>query len=358
MKRNETEPEDSDSPPAPARRPLVRPAPRTPRPSADDLTPSRGFISVASPPGGRRTASPEPASTPGLPTAVVVASRGELPEHLFRRLLGAYLGGAREFVVRERPSLRAPTRDVIRTFCRRTRQPEIVSDEGNALRLHDLAYENPIPFEHRIARMGRLVVDFHREAVESWSRLPFGEDEAWERRDDEIDREAWYLQRLVAVRIASGQGGPELLGFLTIGRSLERIADHAVVLGEAGRRLIDLPQGSGPTVSLRQFHDQAMEHLEGVLTASDGTVANDLLDMGEALLASGHSLSDRLLPAVNGGTMPPATAAAVARILESIGRTIAYAQDIGQVALDGSLPADDEPDFRPPPRRVTASQVA
>ncbi len=289
--------------------------------------------------------------------AVVVASRGELPEHLFRRLLGAYLAGAREFVVRERPNLRAPTRDVVRSFCRRTRQPEVVSDEGNLLRLHDLAYQNPVPFEQRVARMGRLVLDFHREAIENWTRLPFGEDEAWERRDDEIDREAWYLQRLVTVRMQSGNAGPELLGYWTIGRSLERIADHAVVLAESGRRLIDLPQGSAPVVSLRQFHSQAMEHLEGVLSAPDGNVANDLLDMGEALLASGRSLADRLLPAVNGGEMPPATAAAVARILESIGRVVAYAQDIGQVALDGTLPVD-EPDSRPPTRRLAASSAA
>jgi hypothetical protein len=56
------------------------------------------------------------------------------------------------------------------------------------------------------------------------------------------------------------------------------------------------------------------------------------------LIASGRALADRLLPAVGGGTMPPATAAAVARILESIGRTIAYSEDIAQVALDRAIP--------------------
>ena len=365
MTKHETDGEGGRPAPPPKARPPTGPSDRSSRSAPSELAPSRGFIGVAPTSKGPRAAAPSarflarPPTDPRvsastLPTAVVVASRGELPEHLFRRLLGAYLAGAREFVVRERPSLRAPTREVVRTFCRRTRQPEIVSDEGNLLRLHDLAYQNPIPFEQRVARMGRLVVDFHREAVESWARVPFGEDEAWERRDDEIDRESWYLQRLVSVRIESGEAGPGLLGFLTIGRSLERIADHAVVLGEAGRRLIDLPRGSSPMVSLRQFHAQAMEHLEGVLSAPDGAVANDLLDMGEALLASGRSLSDRLLPAVNGTAMPPATAASVARILESIGRTIAYAQDIGQVALDGSLP-EDEPDPRLTPRRLGAT---
>jgi hypothetical protein len=356
MKRSEALRGGPSEPPAPSSGPPSGPEPRASRSSESGLAPSRGLIAVLPPAGQRPTGETSGRAGRALPpTAVVVAGRGEIPEHLFRRLLGAYLAGAREFVIRERPSLRAPTREVIRSFCRRTRQPEIVSDEGNLVRLHDLAYQNPIPLDQRVARMGRLVVDFHRDAVDSWSRLPLGEDEAWERRDDEIDREGWYLQRLVTVRIDSGEGGTDLLRYLTVGRSLERIADHAVVLGEAGRRLIDLPQGSAPITSLRQFHAQAMEHLEGVLTAPDGAVANDLLDMGEALLTSGRSLSDRLLPSANGNSMPPATAAAVARILESIGRTIAYAQDIGQVALDGSLPAD-EPDHRPS-RRLAAAPV-
>lgn len=274
----------------------------------------------------------------GFEVATLNVGRGEPPEHLFRRLLGAYLAGAREFVIRERPVVTSSTRDVVRTFCRRTRQPEVISDEPGVLHLRDLAFESPVPLDQRLARMGRLVVEFHREAVDSWSRLPFGEDGFWERRDDEIDREAWYVERVAAIRLDTVGHRPEWLGLWTTARSLERIADHAVGLGEAGRRLVDLPNGVGPVTSLRQFHAQAMEHLEGVLEAKDGAAANDLLDLGEALLSSSRALSDRMLPAVGDGTMPPATAAAVARIVESIARTIAYAQDIAQVTLDRSVP--------------------
>jgi hypothetical protein len=272
------------------------------------------------------------------PVATITARRGELPEHLFRRLLGAYLGGAREFIVVDHPRVTPATREVVQSFCRRTRQPEIVWDDNGQIRLKDLAYESPVPLAQRIARMGRIVVEFHRAAVASWSQLPLEGDDYWERRDDEIDREAWYVQRLAAHRLGLDGTGVSLLGPWTLARSLERIADHAISLGEYGRRLGELPRGSGPLNSLQQFHGQAMTHLEGVLRATDDATANDLLDLGEALIASGHSLADRLLPAVGGGAMPPATAAAVARILESIGRTIAYAQDIAQVALDRAVP--------------------
>ncbi|HTT44432.1 MAG TPA: PhoU domain-containing protein [Thermoplasmata archaeon] len=291
--------------------------------------------------------------TAAIEEVVLYVSRGEPSEHLFRRLLGAYLAGARQFSVRERPTISAGTRDVVRTFCRRTRQPEIISDEPGSVQLRDLAFESPIPLEQRIVRMGRLVVDFHREAVESWSHLPFLEDGYWERRDDEIDREAWYVERVAVIRLGAGGRGSEWLGPWTTARSLERIADHAVVIGEVGRRLVDLPSGGGPVTTLHQFHHQAMEHLEGVLEVANDAAANDLLDIGEALQASGRALSERLLPAVGGGTMPPATAAAVTRILESIGRTVAYSQDIAQVALDRCAPAAGS-DAKAHGRRIAA----
>ena len=334
---NPTE-EGARAPKPPRSRRDARPPEPTPaRPARG--SPSAGRRTVHRERSSDRVAAPFGALLLGRPpVAIVTVGRQESSEHVFRRLLGAYLGGAREFVVVERPAVSPGTREVVRTFCRRTRQPEVVSEEPGVVRLRDLAYESPVPLPERLTRMGRIVLAFHQEAVESWSQLPFGDDGYWERRDDEIDREAWYVQRLAALRLGLDGSGVTLLGPWTVARSLERIADHATVLGETGRRLVELPNGAGPITSLKQFHRQAMEHLEGVLNARDDASANDLLDMGDALLVSGRALADRLLPAVGDGTMPPATAAAVTRILESIGRTVAYAQDIAQVVLDRAIP--------------------
>jgi hypothetical protein len=309
----------------------VAPGPRPRRgPRANSPTSVPTELASVAPRAGDRTAGVTP---------ILSVGANEPAEHLFRRLLGVYLGGAPEFAVYESPAISAATRDVVRTFCRRTRQPEIVSEEPNSILLHDLSFESPISLDQRVQRMGRLVLAIHREAVEGWGHLPFGDDGYWARRDDEVDREAWYIQRIATLRLTGPDQPAELLGAWTIARSLERIADHASVLGVTGPRLVALPQGQGPMTPLRQFHAQAMEHLEGALAATDGDRANELLDTGTALGASGEAIADRLLPGVGGGVMPPATAAAVARILESIGRTIAYAQDIVQVALDRSIPA-------------------
>src|SRR5271170_7996641 len=142
----------------------------------------RAELSPASADGSSRTVVPSRADES---VATIEVRPGESPEHLFRTLLGAYLGGAHGFVVRGTPHLTPEAREVVRTFCRRTRQPEVLSDEPNVLRLSDVASEASLPLPRSIQRMGGLVIEFHREAVSSWARLPLGGDGYWARRDDE-----------------------------------------------------------------------------------------------------------------------------------------------------------------------------
>ena len=235
----------------------------------------------------------------------------------------------------ERPRINPTTREVVREFCRRTRQPAIAREEGGRLELTDLEVEAGGELDTPLLRLGEMVLRFHREAVLSWDRLPLGDEAEWARRDDEIDREAWFLERRITLdserRLGCSWTVP---GAWTVARSLERIADHAVTLGELGPRLADLGDEAGPLRELRQFHGQAMRHLEEVLRHHDGARANDLLDVGEALLAGGRALADRLLPSVGDGSMAPAVAASVARALDATARTVAYSQDIAQAFFD------------------------
>jgi hypothetical protein len=285
--------------------------------------------------GPRVPRDDDPAVAPAVRFRVV---QGEPAEHLFRRLLSSYLGGARAFEVIETPRLSTGTRAVVREFCRRTRQPEIVREGGDRLAIVEPDDGPAGSLDERLLRLGRLVVAFHQEAVASWGQLVFGDDGYWSRRDDDVDREAWLLERSIALGEAGGTGRARpATGAWTVARSLERIADHAVTLGEVGPRLADLAPGASPLRELRQFHRQAMDHLEGVLAQPDGARSNDLLDVGEALVAGGRALGEQLLPAVGDGTMTPASAAAVARALEAIGRTVAYGQDIAQAFLDRRL---------------------
>ncbi len=256
----------------------------------------------------------------------------EPPEHRFRRVLGAYLTGAAEIVIREDRGLGATTRTVVEAFCRRTAGMELAFEGPCEIRLREPASAPPVPLERKVEAIGRAVVLFHREAVERWGVLPYVLDEEWERKDDAVDRDVWYVQRRLA------QGGSErpstVVAIWTAARSLERIADHAVILGRLGPRLVAVPGAEGLLRTLRQYHAQAMAHLQGSLRSDDPASANRWLDVGEALLASGAAWMDRLLPVFEEYSMPPSGAAAVSQALESTRRTIAYAQDIAELPLN------------------------
>ncbi len=282
------------------------------------------------------------ASTPGRRLEVTVAAPLR-PEHLFRRLLGGYLAGATEFEIRESGGLSGATRSVARSFARRTIQPEIVSEERTLLRLQDVTGSSPIPLARLASRMGQVVLELHRDAGQSWLQLKVGEQTEWETRDDDVDRQAWYIERS-AVRMLDGEppGDPSAtgigaLGWWTVARSMERIADHAVRIGEVGQRLGESVVPGRYRTSLEQFHGQALDYLSAVLDElreGSAAQANELLDTGEALRSVGRALSERLFTAVHAPAMPASTSIGLAQILESIDRTIAYTQDVAQVILD------------------------
>lgn len=287
-------------------------------------------------------------------TARVETNEGEPVEHLFRRLLGAYLGGARTVEVFEAGGPTQTTRGVVAEFMRRTLGPGGVKESRDRLAFETGPDEDPRTVPERLTRLARFVLAAHRSAADARNGLPLGGEHCWEEADDAIDRETWQLERTVAASATHVGLSRATLRVWTVARALERIADQAVTLGEVGSILGERSSEDPNGRALRHLHLQALGLLEGALSTSDSSRANDLLDVGDALLASARSLSERTLVAVKAGTLSAGWALAADRALRAISSVIEETQDILFLRLDPAPapqlgPAAVSPDSLPMP---------
>jgi phosphate uptake regulator len=278
------------------------------------------------------------------PRAVVVVRPGESSEHVFRRLVGAYLAGAVDFVLHAPDGISSETRNTARLFARRTIQPEIVTEEPTTILLRDVSRGLAFSVPQLLHRMFQLVVDLQTDSTRAWQEEPRLAPEGLARRDDDVDRYAWLVERILAMQLGrvsrtetGSLGAPAPLKSLLVARHLERIADHALLIAELGRSL-----GNGAAVTpvrqaLLDFHDQALRHLQSafrVAEAPDADAANGLIDHGEALHATHATLFERFQSRGTLAKLSPPAIAALGLLLHSIDRVVSYTQDIAEVGLD------------------------
>jgi phosphate uptake regulator len=289
---------------------------------------------------------------PTAATAQLHVTPGGAPEHLFRQLLRAYLSGAQRFEVVEDAGLSAESRGAVLEFVRRTIRPEVVSDDGHAIVIADVSRGADLAVAPVLRRMSQVVLDRLRVAGRSWvdASLATRTDE-WRARDDEVDRHAWLIERILVLRPwpeAGATGFPSALSEtfapLFLARALERSADHAVLIAERGARLREANLPDATYRALTAYHKQVADHLElaaRVAEARDPTDANLVIDAGEALHETASALRERFWSRAL--STPPSVIANLGLLIESLDRVTSYAQDIAQLAV----PPSDRVPVRP-----------
>lgn len=302
----------------------------------------------------RRRATPKgPAVPPSSPeeesaqiSPMVFTSRsielddGLLPEHFFRELVGAYLSGADEIVVIQRGGIRTPARSVVAAFVARIGGYPACEERRGRLVLWNLGDPVASDLPALIVRLGeRTIVLLERSADPRHANLSEAE---WESLDDPVDRAAWEVHRAVerSCRMGADAGGygMDVLGWLEAARALERIADHAVLIGINGARW----RATGPSETQRallsDFQTRAVDYVRSVLrllTRHHPDQANSLIDFGGALRETARTLVDRLIPVRDPNEVhSPASIVPLSWMLHSLERTVAYGQDLAEVALD------------------------
>ena len=278
----------------------------------------------------------------------VPASTIDLPaqtpkEHLFRRLVSAYLTGADEITVASASRFSAEQVLVVREFCRRIPDLHVAFETKEKIVLKGVPERAAMDPPVLVRDMARRVVRLHRAAGRSWDRhevgirsTPFGA------MDDEVDREAWLMERTLVRELALGmyfdpRRADAVVGvnYLMAAKTLERIADHAVRVGEEGRKL-----SSGPPelrASLATFHEQVMHLLAAavdLLDRPEESPANELIDGVDRLLSGREAFGMTTLQFSRGWASRGSLVLPTNLVLESMRRTASYVADLGEIALD------------------------
>ncbi len=268
----------------------------------------------------------------------VIVEDEEVGDHFLRRLIGLYISGHDEIVIRSKTRISPDIRKVVRDFTRRVIGPEIVEETGNSISIQDVADHSHLDMRKILRRMHLMSRSMHADAMEALteSNKELASDVV--ARDDEVDRLYWFMSKQLSMIVSDPSiarkmdvGISEASFFLSASKALERIADHAERIAHHAR-----------SVSVERVPENVMDEIRNygktVLSVLDKSVesllkpdikaANEVVDESEQLRVTGEELTSRIMGQKGRSVVP------MALIMESLVRTALYSADIAEIAIN------------------------
>jgi phosphate uptake regulator len=277
----------------------------------------------------------------------VFDERGEdTRDHLLRKLIGAYISGFGLIEVRFHPPRGPFVRRVAREFCHLVIGPEVIEETRTALVIQDLSDTSELNSEKCLRRMHLIVRAMLEDAILALKTGGTSLAHDVSQRDQDVDRLYWMVAKQYHVvrpfiGDADGRGQvAEIQGHCLVAKLLERIGDHAERI--AGT-LATLGPGKAIDAKLmRELEDASTSAVSildksfGALIARDVEAANDAIDR-----QSDHQkLIDQLTHHV--ATRKGEELLALGTVVDSLGRTVRYAADIAEQAINMAVVSDVE----------------
>ncbi len=259
------------------------------------------------------------------------------PEHILRKLIGAYVTGYQFIELRFGAGLAAEARRAAREFTRLVIGAEVVEETGERVLIQDLANPMELSADQCLRRMYMTVRSMAEDSI---AALRAGDAERAKDvppRDQDVDRLYWMVakQYHLAVADPSYMAAYDLRAklhhFSTVAKLLERIGDHAEKIAMAVVQLGARPPERGFLKKVEEAVDSALALLDEAFTAlmaDDLDKANEALDAWSALARQVDELSERVSGTEGARLLPLAT------VVDSVSRIGGYASDIAEVAIN------------------------
>ena len=273
--------------------------------------------------------------------AIALIGKSDSKESIRRKIIAMYLSGYKTIEIKTKgmkiPSThRGAIRDLVRTTLMGT---EIIEASSEKIVLQVLTQLAQLSFDVALKRMYITATNMHQDAIKALKDLDSEHAEEVIKMDDEVDRFSLYLMRNlnlslenVQVLLDSGLKKPsDCLGYRTVVKCVERIADHAGLIAKKIKYL-DSPIDKKILKEIDQISKESLTVFENSITAlskRDYEMAEKVASSVTKVIEKEKKLMDSLK--LNGNT------AIIKLILEDIRRTAEYSRDISEIVIDETV---------------------
>ncbi|MBC8515772.1 MAG: phosphate uptake regulator PhoU [Nitrosopumilus sp.] len=258
-----------------------------------------------------------------------------------RKIIAMYLSGYKTIEIKtngiEISSIhKSAIRDLVRTTLMGT---EIIESSSERITLQVLTQLAQLSFTIALKRMYTTAKNMHEESIEALGETDSEHAEEIIKMDDEVDRFSLYLLRNlnlalenVQVLIDSGLEKPsDCLGYRTVVKCVERIADHAGLIAKKIKYLKS-PIDEKILKEIEQISKESLVVFENsidALSKRDYIMAENVATSVTKVIEKEKKLMDSLKPHDN--------TAIIKLILEDIRRTAEYSRDISEIVIDETV---------------------
>ncbi len=278
---------------------------------------------------------------PSPKEAGIVVSYKDDPNALARKIIALYLVGYKFIAIKTKGErITSLQRNFIKDLTRKKLfGTEMISDSPKEMRLQVLLGYPELSVEDALRRMCLIAVSMHEDVMQMLKDPKNGSIGDVVALDDEVDRFSFYIIRQLksavqdekALRDIGFSNATECLGYRIVVKSVERIADHAVKIGEA---MLSLGREMDAAVvhrmlEMSSFAKSVFEDAIKSLHKKDYSLADNVVARSERIGLMENEAIEFVTKKAKVSEM-----ATIRMIMESVRRTAEYASDIAEIVLN------------------------
>ncbi len=287
---------------------------------------------------GSVSVRPRSGERPQVRRKVFLEKGEESRDHLLRKLIGAYVTGFGLIDIRFAPDRGPFVRRVAREFCRLVIGPEVIEETRNSIVVQDLSDPTELSSEKCLRRMHLTVRTMLEDAILSLKSSDANLAHDVSLRGQDVNRLYWmvakqyHLAHSAPLPAGDRSTAAVIHGHRLIAKLLERIGFHAQRIAST---YATLAGSKGLDAKFWKEIDETRASAVGILDrAFNSLVTRDIEGANLAIDQRGDH--QRLVDALSSrvSTRKGEELLALGALVDSLGRTAAYAAEIAEETID------------------------